>query len=236
MFISRIVFFVQLLFTLSAFTAFLLTPTDFQTLGILFYSVTIGMAAALFALWQFIRHPARRKWALATLATPVICLTTPFLIVGLVGGPVAPAGLVVAVLALVAIVSLVLLSRKRLWQAGSLFASRRFNIGFVIVLFALLALYWVPIANWASTQDSMTLPNDIKERDRLFRLGLYFFVTVAGPALMLSLFTLLYAPIGLVRGSGGRVIHFGQLLLAVIALASLGAGAFVVGIAMVNPG
>ncbi len=100
----------------------------------------------------------------------------------------------------------------------------------------LLVLYWIPIIAWLYLQDSVKLPTNISDRDNVLRVGAIYFVTVAGPALILSLFAILYAPVGLFRNPGGRLAHTGQLVLALTTLVSLTVGAFAVAIAMFNPG
>ncbi len=63
-----------------------------------------------------------------------------------------------------------------------------------------------------------------------------YLVAVAIPAVCLSLFMLLYAPVGLFRNRDGRVIHLGQLITALVLLATLASLAMVGSILMVNPG
>lgn len=85
-------------------------------------------------------------------------------------------------------------------------------------------------------QDSLSLPNNISKRDDVLRIGIFYFVSVAGPALLLSLFTLLYAPVGLVRNTGAKLVHFGQLMVALVTLPSLAVGGFVASVTFLNPG
>lgn len=113
MIVLRIVFFAQLLVMLSGFTIFLVTPADFHTLALIFYLVIIAAAAILFAAWQFVRHRDRRGWAIATAATPLLCLTTPFLIVWLNRGPIPLAKLIATVIALI-VIAFLCCSRKQL--------------------------------------------------------------------------------------------------------------------------
>ncbi len=57
----RFVFFAQLLVMLYGFTIFLVAPVDFHTLAMTYYLVIVGFCVLLFALWQFVSHPARRS-------------------------------------------------------------------------------------------------------------------------------------------------------------------------------
>ncbi len=232
----RLVFFAQLLVMLSAFAIFVVTPIDFHTLALMFYLVSIAAAAMVFALWQFVRHRSRRDWALATVATPILCLTTPFLIARLNGGPLHPAVLIVVLVATVVGALLVLLARSEQWKGEGVFASKRLNVWFLTVLGALLTLTWIPFAYGLFNQGSVSLPRNIGERDWIIRLGGIYFASVAGPALVLSVFAMLFAPIGVVRNPGSRIVHIGQLLLALLTFVSLAIGAFAAWIAMVYPG
>ena len=232
----RLVFFAQLLVMLSAFAILVATPVDFHTLALMYYLVIIAATVLMYASWQFIRHPARRGWAAATAATPVLCLTAPFMITHLNGGPIHPGVLAASVIALGVAAFCTLLARSGQWRDDGVFTNRRFNLAFVAVTGLLLVMYWLPIIGRLCNQDTLSLPNDIRERDSmLWRIGIYF-VSVAGPALLLSVFTMLYAPIGLVRNTGGRIVHVGQLLIALLSLASLSIGAMALGVAMINPG
>ncbi|MFK8031285.1 MAG: hypothetical protein AB8G18_13700 [Gammaproteobacteria bacterium] len=104
------------------------------------------------------------------------------------------------------------------------------------MLLLLLALNLAPIIAWLYLQGSISLPGTVAEREHVFRMGAVYVVLVAGPALILSLFTMLYALVGLLRNPAGRLIHLGQLVLALITLALLSAGAFALVIAVINPG
>lgn len=95
---------------------------------------------------------------------------------------------------------------------------------------------WSPIIGWIFNEESWSLPQDNGERERILRIVGIYFVSIAGPALLLSLFALRYGPIGLVRNPGGRIVYGGQLLVALLSLASSTAGAFAVSVAMFNPG
>lgn len=97
----RIVFIAQLLLMLAAFAFLIAASTTIYTALLYLYLVPVGLIMALFALWRYIKHPARRPLALATGATPVLCLGLPFGILALNGGPVAPALLITATVLLI---------------------------------------------------------------------------------------------------------------------------------------
>lgn len=232
----RLVFIAQLLVMLTGFVSILLTPAEFQTVAVMFYLAIVGFIVLLYAAWQFIRHPDRRALAAATIVTPLVCLTSPFLIVRLTGGPIEPGTITAAVLAVVAVAAVMFLSKKAHWQAGGRFADSRLNKTILISLAVMLVLYWTPVVAWLYPQESIRLPTTISERDQVLRIAAVWFITIAGPACIASLLTLLYAPVGLIRNSGGRLLHAGQLILSLLTLASLAIGALFVAIAMVNPG
>lgn len=234
--VLQLVFFAQLLVMLSGWVILVATPVDFHTLALMFYLVIIAAVVLIYALWQAVRHPARRRWAIATAATPLLCLTTPFFLTWLNGGPIHPAVLVGLVIMSGVVACFMLLARAEQWRDDGMLANYRFNVWFLAALGALLALYWIPIIGWLHAQDTVSLPRDIRERDQVLRFVGIYYASVAGPALLLSLFTLLYAPIGLARNRRGRIIHAGQLLIALLALASLTVGAVALGVAMINPG
>ena len=232
----RVIFIAQLVIMLPVFALLLVTPVYLGTVAIYVYLTPIGLAAALYALWQFIKHPARRRLAGATLATPVLCLGAPVVVYWLNGGPVAPAVLVVAVLALLAIAGVVLLATTDQWHGAGMFASRKFNYGCLVALGALFLMLWFPIVAGLAASDAISLPTEIAELDQVYSVAALYFIALAVPAACLSIFTLLYAPVGLVRNRGGRVVHLGQLVSALLLLISLTAVAFAVSVFMVNPG
>jgi len=236
MILLRVIFIAQLVIMLPVFAVLLVTPVYLGTVAIYVYLTPIALAAALYALWQFIKHPARRRLAAATLATPVLCLGTPVVVYWLNGGPIAPAVLVVAVLALLAIAAVVLLATADQWRGAGMFASKHFNYGCLVALGALLLTLWFPIVAGLAASDAISLPTDIAERDQVYRVAALYFIAVAVPAVCVSIFALLYAPVGLVRNRGGRLVHLGQLITALLLLTSLTAVAFAVSVFMVNPG
>ena len=236
MVILRVVFLAQLVLMLPAFAYLLVTPVHLGTLAAFFYFVPIGVSVVLFALWQFARHPDRRRLAAATAATPILCLAAPMGIYSLNGGPVAPALLILAVIALLVIAAVVMLSKTGQWNGTGLFANRQFNLAIVVALGVLLLLIWFPIITWLASDRSYALPSNIVDRDHILKAGALYLMAITVPGTCLSLFTLLYAPVGLVRNPSGRLAHFGQLLLTLMLLVSLIGVAFAVFVGVINPG
>jgi hypothetical protein len=232
----RVIFIAQLVLMLPVFAVLLVTPVYLGTVAIYAYLTPIGLAVALYALWQLIKHPARKRLAAATLATPVLCLGAPVVVYWLNGGPVAPAVLVLAVLALLAIAAVVLLATTDQWRGTGMFASKHFNYGCLVALGALLLMLWYPIIAALTASNSISLPTELADRDRIFGIAALYLIAIAVPAVCLSIFSLLYAPVGLVRNRDGRAIHLGQFIAALLLLASLTAVAFTVSIFLVNPG
>ena len=201
MILLRAIFIAQLVLLLPAFAYLLLTPANFGTLALLFYLVPVGLLVALISLWQFARHPPRRRLAAATFATPFLCLAAPIGITWFGGGPVAPAVLIIGVIALLLIAALVLLSKTGQWRGNGLFANKQFNLAIIVALGVLFTLLWFPIIAWLASDRSYTLPSNMVDRDRVLTAGALYLVAIAVPGFCLSLFTLLYAPVGLVRNS-----------------------------------
>ncbi len=79
-----------------------------------------------------------------------------------------------------------------------MFASKQFNYGCWIALGVMLLLLWFPIVAGLASSNSISLPDNIGERDQVIKAAALYFIAVAIPASCLSLFTLLYAPVGLV--------------------------------------
>jgi hypothetical protein len=236
MIVLRIVFIAQLVLMLPAFAFFVATPANLHTAILLLYLLPVGCVLALYALWQFKTHPDRRRLAMATAATPLLCLALPFGIVSLNGGPVAPALLISAITVLLAAALLVLLGRTDQWRNTRVFANRHFNLVYLMALGLLLALLWLPVLAWLGGRESIPMPTDLAGRDPIIRIASLYFIAIAVPSIGLSVFALFYAPVGLVRNPAGRVIHAGQLLAALLLLVSLAALAFAVFIGMLNPG
>ncbi len=236
MLLLRVVFIAQLVLMLPAFAYLLLTPVHLGTVAAFFYLVPAGLLAALFAVWQFAKYPARRQLAAATAATPLLCLAAPMGIYSLNDGPVAPAVLIMAVIALLLVAAVVILSKTDQWIGTGLFANRPFNLAIVAALAVLLLLIWFPIITWLASDRSYALPTNMADRDQLIRVGALYLIAIAIPGSCLSLFALLYAPVGLIRNPGGRLAHLGQLLLTLILLVSLIGIALAVFFGMINPG
>ena len=236
MILLRAVFVVQLVLMLPAFAYLLLTPVHLGTLAVSLYLVPTGLAAVLFALWQFARHPARRRLAAATAATPFLCLAAPMGIYSLNDGPVAPAVLIMAVIALLVVAAVVMMSKTEQWRGTGLFANRQFNLAIVVALGVLLLLLWFPIIAWLASDRSYALPSNMLDRDQVLKAGALYLIAIAVPGTCLALFALLYAPIGLVRNPGGRLAHLGQLVLTLMLLISLIGVAVAAFVGMLNPG
>ena len=236
MILLRIVFIAQLALMLPVFAVLLVTPVYLGTVALYVYLAPIGLTVGFYALWRLVKRPASRKLAAATLATPVLCLGVPVLVYWLNGGPVAPGVLVVAVLALLAVAAVVLLATTDQWRGTGLFASKQFNYSCLVGLGALLVMLWFPVIAALAAGNSIALPAEMADRDRIFSVAALYLIAVAVPAVCLSIFTLLYAPVGLVRNRGGRAVHLGQMITALLLLASLTAVAFAVSIFLVNPG
>ncbi len=236
MILSRAIFIAQLVLMLPVFALLLVTPANLGTVMIYFYLVPVGIAATLFAVWRFARHPAERRVAAATLATPIVCLGMPVTVYSVNGGPVSPALLVTALLALLVFAALLLLGRTDQFRGTGLFANKRFNVGCLVALCTLLLMLWFPIVAGLAASQSISLPTDIADRDRIVMVAALYLVAVAIPAVCLSVFMLLYAPVGLFRNRDGRVIHLGQLITALVLLATLASLAMVGSILMINPG
>lgn len=236
MILLRVMFISQLVLMLPVFAALLVTPVHLGTVMIYLYLTPVGVVVSLFALWHIIKHPARRRLAAATIATPILCLGAPVLVYQLNGGPVHPAVLIIAVIVFLAIAALILLGKTDQWRGVGVFASRRFNLSCLIALGVLFLMLWFPIIAGLAASNSISLPTNMADRDRIYSAAALYFIAVALPSVCLSLFTLLYAPVGLVRNRGGRVIHLGQLITALLLLASLTAVAFAVSIFLLNPG
>jgi hypothetical protein len=236
MILLRVIFIAQLVLMLPAFAFLLVTPVHLGTIAIYLYLAPIGVATALYALWRLVKHSAGKRMAVATLATPVLCLGAPVGVYSLNGGPVTPAVLVAAVLALLVIAAFALLGTTDQWRGTGMFANKRFNLGCLVALAALLLMLWFPVIAGLAASESISLPADMPGRDQVIKVASLYFIAVAVPAVCLSLFTLVYAPVGMVRNRGGRVVHLGQLITASLLLVSLTAVALSVYVFMLNPG
>lgn len=236
MILLRVIFIAQLVLLLPVLAHLLVTPVYLDTVAIYLFFTPIGLVLALYALWQLKKYPDRKRLAAATLATPILCLGLPILVYTLNGGPVAPVVLVATVVLLIAIAILVLLGTTDQWRGTGMFASKHFNYGCWIALGVMLLLLWFPIVAGLASSNSISLPGNISERDQVIKAAALYFIAVAIPASCLSLFTLLYAPVGLVRNRGGRAVHLGQLITALLLLATIIAVAFTAWVFMLNPG
>lgn len=107
----RTVFIVQLVLMVPTCAFLSATPGNLYGALLVFYLVPVGLACAIYAVWQIIRYPARRRLAMATASTPFVCLGLPVGIHWLNDGPVEPGVVVAVAVMLVVIAALVRLGR-----------------------------------------------------------------------------------------------------------------------------
>ena len=110
-----------------------------------------------------------------------------------------------------------------------MFASKRFNKRYLLTLVALFSLFWLPVVMWVATGGAVLSGAEDSGRS-IPVAGFLYYALVTLPAFFLSLFALIYAPIGIVRNAGLRLLHVGQFLVAVVLLAPLIVGIFFVAI------
>ena len=98
-----------------------------------------------------------------------------------------------------------------------MFRSRRTNKRYLLALAALLVLLWVPAIFWIANG----APPQSGPDDSFSVVVLIYYIAVSVPALCLSLYALIHAPVGLIRNAGVRMVHFGQLVTALALLLTL---------------
>lgn len=231
----RSVFIIQIFLMAPVFVFFLATPAHLGTLLLVGALLPVGAVTVLIAAWHGIRYPERRRLALAMLVTSSVCIGTPFVLETTSTGPVPPAQLVLAAVALLVVASMVLLARSSSWAREGGFAKSPFNLWLLQAMGVAFALLWFPAIGWLAS---------VPIRERLSKLDIdtvvsatvVYYLPVSAIALCLSLFCLVYAPVGLFRNPVSRSVHVVQIVLALLLLASLAAGSVVVGIFMFNPG
>lgn len=234
--ILRIAFFAQLAIMLPAFVSMIAAAASFGSLALFFYVLPPGAVFFLYALWQFFRHPDRRRLALATAATPLFCLGGPILFHNLHNGPLPPAILIPAIAIVIAVSIYTLLGRTQQWRGTGWSANRLLNRNYLLSLLLVLALLWLPAIAWLGWHDAIALPKNNAERDVYIRIIGYYFIGVAAPAACLSVFGMFYAPVGLFRSADGRLLHVGQLLLSLLVLLTLVVMVLVAWLGAANPG
>lgn len=234
--LARAVLVFQLLLMLPALLSLSSRPLDFGALGTMALLVPIGGAASLFGAWLWWFHPVHRRVAAAIVVTPFVGLLLPVVLQRLIGGPVPPWTLIVFVLVSIVVAAAMLLGKAANWRAGGVFATRKFNRLLLTAMVALLVLLWAPALGWLALREVVRLPAALVAPDAWVRGGATYLGAVAVPALLLSCFALIYAPLGLVRSAGARSMHGGQLTCALLTLASLALAAFGIGVAAINPG
>jgi hypothetical protein len=229
----RFVFFGQLLVMLPALGLFLGTPSSLGTLYLVVLLTPVALATGIYALWQAWHYPPRRTLALGTLATAVVVMATPFvrdaLGLGTLPGPVLAAG----ALAAAAAGFVALLAGRRRWDNDRLFRASGFNYSLLIALACALLLIWLPPVAWLASRGTAAEPVDV---DALRTAALMYLPIMATPGLIVMVFSLLYAPVGLMRNPSARLLHLSQLALALLLMASLGIAAFGLALALANPG
>ncbi|MGI9342005.1 MAG: hypothetical protein ACR2QV_04105 [Gammaproteobacteria bacterium] len=229
----RFVFVGQLLVMLPALGLFLGTPSSLGTVYLVVLLTPVALATSIYALWQAWHYPPRRALALGTLATAVVVMATPFvrdaLGLGTLPGPALAAGVVAAA----AVGLIMLLAARRRWDNERLFRASGFNYALLIALAAALLLIWVPPIAWLASRGTAAEPVDV---DALRLAAIMYLPIMSTPGLIVMIFSLLYAPAGLFRNPSARLLHLGQLALALLLMASLGIAAFALLLAVVNPG
>ncbi len=232
----RFVFGLQLCLVMAVAIRFLITRPDFSTLGLFIYGSLFCFAIALYAGYQAIRHPPRRRLAAMTIATPLIGFTLPFLIQRLVGGPVAPGTAAIAALIAGGVGLIVVINRSGFREAGKGFRRPGVNGLLTAVMIGILALLWLPIGYLVSSAGEVSLPLAAHYSDAGLAAASKFFLITSVLAAITGVGALLYAPVGLIRNTGARIVHVAQLVLALALLATVGLIAFVAALAVSNPG
>ena len=97
-------------------------------------------------------------------------------------------------------------------------------------------MLWFPMIVGLAAARPISLPTNMVDRDRIIMVARLYLMAVAIPAACLSLTTMLYAPVGLVRNRGGRIVHLGQLIIAISLLATVVWIVLIVFFLMLNPG
>jgi hypothetical protein len=227
---------IQLAFILAAAAYFLLVPTDIYTALLVFFGLPACALIAIYAGYQSYRHADRRGLGLATIATPVIGFTLPFVITGAYGGPLPPLPVVLIAMMAAALGAAALLAKRGGWMAQGRFVKPGLNQGLAIAMLALLALLWLPMIGIVATAGNITLPLAGSVSDTNLRLGAAYFGTVSALGLATGLFGVVFAPVGLLRNPGGRLLHAVQLVLTLLLFATVGIVVVTAWLFMLNPG
>ena len=227
------VFLGQLVLMLPALGLFLATPANLGTLYLLALLVPVGLACSAYALIEARRYPARRGLAAATVGISVAVPGTPFLM-GALGLDLVPAP-VLALAAVVATSGLTLnfIAKRRRWSAESLFRRGGFNTSLLLLLAATLLSLWLPPAGWLATDG---FGQGASDGSGVRAAALTYYPVIGGPAALIAFFSLVYAPVGLLRNPSARAAHAGQLICALALLGSLGLMVLGLFLALANPG
>jgi len=232
----RTVFIGQLLLLLPAWVAFATQPAGLGTLYLIVWVAVLGFAVAIFAVWQAMRHTGAWPLALLSIVATLVIVATPFVIDAL-DLPLVPLPVVIAAGVVMTILAAgVLLSKRKRWQPGTLFSGRKFNTRILISIAVAIALIWVPIVVWLAAGYGAELGESTSKDNATRAAFMVYYASLSLPASVLVSFSLLFAAVGMLRSSGSRLIHAGQLAGSLVLLISLGFVAGGIALGMVNPG
>ncbi|MEZ5499340.1 MAG: hypothetical protein R3E77_07910 [Steroidobacteraceae bacterium] len=217
-------------------TIVLALPDGLHSVALIVYGGGFGTITATYAIYQAARHPPRRSIALLTIGVTVAGLTVPFIIKSAYGGPVPAPILCAAVLLICACAMAILLSREENWLVGSSFRGKTFNSILALLLGTSTLSLWAVFAKLYPNLDPGAGRNAILGTRGVLSSGGWSIVGLAIIAFFAGAFAFFYAPIGLIRNDRGRVLHFAQLMLSLVAIATAGAVAFMLLLLLVNPG
>ena len=226
----RTVFWIEMVLVVLTATWLLLTPQNLMSLMLLVNWVPVWGLLTVFAVWQMIKYPQRRKLAIYIIVLPVAGIIVSITIQNLLGGPIDE-GVFLYLVGAAFLLALVLYP-KRLAKAlpAGWFESRRFNRGLLWTIGLLLFAWVFPvIVLWAlsSASDSGRQPLDLRG-DPIVFLALYYLVGGVA-SLVLGLPGLLYAFLGLFQDHGLFKFHVAQLAgSAMLLLTLIPAGLLVV--------
>jgi len=229
----RVLAVLQALILLPILIRFLLLPPEFDAVGLWFFAIAISLLTLPYALWQFVKHPPRRAWAasMIVLAFVTTCLPLVMAQLDIQPIPLPAAGMFAVILGL--IVSIWLLARPSFWDRAG-WAAGRFNGVLLTVLLIWIVLVAAPLVYALALGFASSSGN---ERDGLSLDALLIFVASVGSSgVLLAVFALLFALVGLWRHRARAVMHGAQLVAALVLSALLALQAALVSIMMVNPG
>lgn len=229
----RVLAILQAMFLLPIMARFLILPPDFSAIGLWFFAIGVGVVSMPYAIWQFIRHPARRVWAAVMILLAVLTIGLPLLMaqVDLEPLPISLAALSAVILALIA--SIWLLARPSLWSPDG-WGVGRFNNFLLITQLVWIVLVATPLVYGLSIGFAPPFGN---EREGLsLDVLLFHAASVSAVGTLLAVFALLFSLVGLRKNQQRALIHGAQLISALVLLALLAIQAALLSIMMVNPG